>query len=93
MLRRFRRPLVLAGVVTAVTGHVLCDLVFDCGCTWFFLGADAHCNVHTPAPPNCPPCAQPLLGLVLSLVPFTAFALVFAAAEVLWRRLRGMSAA
>lgn len=46
----------------------LCDLLFDCGCTWAFLGGAAHCNVHAPHPPHCPLCAGPYVyGLAFGL--------------------------
>jgi hypothetical protein len=46
----------IAVVLAAATFHPLCDLAFGCGCTWFFAGAAEHCDIHDPAPPNCPPC-------------------------------------
>lgn len=51
--------LTLAGV----TFHPLCNLVFRCGCAWFFAGAAEHYNIHDPAPPNCPPCNEVVAGV------------------------------
>lgn len=35
----------------------LCDLLFDCGCGFPWLGAGhAHCDIHTSGPPDCPWC-------------------------------------
>jgi hypothetical protein len=51
----------------------LCDLLFDCGCTWAFLGGAAHCNVHHPQPPHCPLCAgPPVYGLAFVLLVWAA---------------------
>jgi len=52
-----------AVTLAAATFHPLCDLVFRCGCTWFFAGAADHCNIHDPAPPNCPPCNDVAAGI------------------------------
>ena len=48
---------VAAITLASLTFHPLCDLVFRCGCAWFFAGAADHCDIRDPAPPNCPPCA------------------------------------
>jgi hypothetical protein len=61
-LKRRLLVLALAGALTAVTGLPLCNAVFHCGCTWILAGADAHCDVHRPGPPDCPPCANWLWG-------------------------------
>jgi len=52
-----------AVTLAAVTFHPLCDLVFRCGCAWFFAGASDHCDIHDPAPPNCPPCNDVAAGI------------------------------
>jgi hypothetical protein len=57
---------VAAAALTAMTFHPLCNLVFRCGCAWFFAGAAAHCDIHDPAPPNCPPCASLAAGIAFS---------------------------
>jgi hypothetical protein len=43
---------VAAVALAAMTFHPL----------WFFAGAADHCNIHDPAPPNCPPCANMAAG-------------------------------
>jgi hypothetical protein len=48
--------------LTALTGLPICDAIFDCGCTWLFAGADAHCDIQRPGPPDCPICANWLIG-------------------------------
>ena len=53
---------VAAIVLAAMTFHPLCNLVFRCGCAWFFAGAADHCDIRDPAPPNCPPCAYAAAG-------------------------------
>lgn len=55
--------------------------MFHCGCS--ALALTAHCNIHTPAPPHCPWCAQPAWFALAAL-----FALAFAATAILllWRR-------
>ena len=51
-----------AALLTAGTAHPLCALLFDCGCRWFFAGAEAHCNIQVPGPPDCPVCAHMGIG-------------------------------
>ena len=58
----------IAAAVTAATFHPVCDLVFRCGCAWFFAGGAAHCDILDPAPPNCPPCASAAAGAAFSAV-------------------------
>ena len=68
----------LAAGVLALLGAAalflpLCDLAFDCGCTWAFRGGSSHCNVHAPQPPHCPLCAGPhVYGLAFGLALWTA---------------------
>lgn len=58
---------VLAAVaLAAATFHPLCNLVFRCGCAWFFAGAADHCDIHDPAPPNCPPCNDVAAGIAFA---------------------------
>ena len=54
---------VAAVTLAAVTFHPVCNLVFRCGCAWFFAGAAEHCDIRDPAPPNCPPCAGMAAGI------------------------------
>ena len=60
--------MVAAVALAAATFHPLCNLVFRCGCAWFFAGGAAHCDVNDPAPPNCPPCSDALAGAAFSAV-------------------------
>lgn len=55
-----------AVALAAFTFHPLCNLVFRCGCAWFFAGGADHCNIHDPRPPNCPPCASVAAGAAFS---------------------------
>jgi hypothetical protein len=65
----------------------LCDLIFDCGCTWPLLGGATHCNMHQPAPPHCPLCVGPrVYGLAFSLAVWT---LLFLPLDRLLRRTTG----
>jgi len=41
-----------------------CDLMFQCGCTFLWAGADAHCNIHH-GPKRCPFCAIGWFGQLL----------------------------
>ena len=59
---------VAAVALAAATFHPVCDLVFRCGCAWFFAGGAAHCDIRDPAPPNCPPCASAMAGAAFSAV-------------------------
>ena len=54
-------------LLTAVLLHNVCDLFYDCGCTWLWAGGDAHCNIHEANGPHCPWCANGLGGLVTVL--------------------------
>ena len=43
----------------------LCGLMFDCGCTWPWMGLDSHCNIHDQAAMHqCPWCVSLLAGMV-----------------------------
>ena len=46
----------------------LCDLSFDCGCTWPGTGDWSHCDVFEPGPPDCPWCDFPAISAVVFLV-------------------------
>ena len=50
--------LAIAFVVTSVIYMPVCNLVFDCGCTWPWLGGVQHCNIHVAGPPDCPLCTS-----------------------------------
>ncbi|MGR9100857.1 MAG: hypothetical protein ACU826_09855, partial [Gammaproteobacteria bacterium] len=52
-----------AGLVTlliALAGITpLCGVLFDCGCTWPWMGLDQNCNINDPAARfECPWCAS-----------------------------------
>lgn len=71
-----RRALVAVAALalTALVYMPLCDLAFDCGCRFFFLGGSDHCTMHAPQPPRCPLCTgSPLYGLAFGLAVWTAF--------------------
>ena len=57
----------LGGLLAAVAVLPVCDLHFDCGCSWPGLGGYSHCDVHTAGPPDCPWCDRPLVGLIAML--------------------------
>lgn len=42
----------------------LCDVLFRCGCTWAWAGADRACNVHHESPPHCPWCSHGWAGFL-----------------------------
>ena len=50
------RILLIAGAVTSLFFINFCNLVYGCGCTWLWAGADAHCNVHAAHGRHCPWC-------------------------------------
>lgn len=69
-----------AAGVTGVFFINWCDLIYQCGCTFLWSGASAHCNIRQPGPPDCPWCADPAIaGGAL------AFTLLVQAA-VVWRK-------
>jgi hypothetical protein len=72
--RRLLVVLALAAVMTTASLHRVCDALFDCGCTWLFTGAAAHCNMHAPRPPHCPACTRWLPGAGLAFGLFGAWA-------------------
>ncbi len=39
-----------------------CDLVYQCGCTFLWAGAEMDCNIHNAHPPHCPWCANSVAG-------------------------------
>ena len=46
-----------AAAVTCLFFINLCNALFDCGCTYLWAGAAAHCNIHDPGGRHCPWCA------------------------------------
>ena len=76
----------IALVVTSVVYMPVCDLVFDCGCTWPWLGGVQHCNIHTAGPPDCPLCKGG------APVQARGFAAIFAPLFLVgWGGLRGLA--
>jgi hypothetical protein len=89
--RRGRRRVVLGlatVALTAITALPICDAVFDCGCTWPLLGADAHCDVQHPGPPDCPVCTKPAVGAAFSAALTAAWAAAVWGGAGIWGRLR-----
>ncbi len=43
-------------MIAGATIMPICDMHFDCGCSWPGPGAYAHCDIHTQGPPDCPWC-------------------------------------
>ena len=61
---RRRQALALVGA-TACVGILfidMCDLIFDCGCTWLWAGGTALCNAHHTTGPRCRWCAHDTAG-------------------------------
>jgi hypothetical protein len=75
--------LVLALAATAFTLLPVCGAVFDCGCTWPMWGGDAHCDIHHPGPPDCPLCANWVVGALASAALFAAWTGAFGLASAL----------
>ena len=73
--------LALATALTAATGLPLCNAIFDCGCSWIFAGADAHCDIHRAGPPDCPVCANWLYGAPFFAAIWAAWALALRSAS------------
>ncbi len=78
---RVSSTLLVTGLVLALTAGLflnVCDLLYDCGCTWAWAGGVAPCNIHQSEGPHCPWCAHGAAGsgLVFSL---TALAEISAA--------------
>ena len=55
-------PALVVLTVGAFAFLPLCDLHFDCGCTWPGAGDYAHCDIHVSGPPDCPWCDHGWLG-------------------------------
>lgn len=77
----------IALLFTSVAYMPICDAVFDCGCTWPWLGGVQRCDIHVAGPPDCPLCkgGAPMQAL--------GFAAIFAPSLVVgWGGLRGLAA-
>lgn len=60
-----------AAAVTSALFINYCNLVYQCGCTYIWAGADAHCNIHKAHGRHCPWCLIGMsgaLGVWLSIV-------------------------
>lgn len=55
--------LLVAATVTCLFYINYCATVFQCGCTWLWAGADAHCNMHATHGKRCPWCSS---GMVIA---------------------------
>ena len=56
----------IPGILTLLLGAFaflpICDLHFDCGCTWPGVGGVSHCDIHQSGPPDCPWCDHAWTG-------------------------------
>jgi hypothetical protein len=82
-----RKKVLLLAALAVVSASLLmppvCHLVFECGCSWLWTTAAAHCNIHHSAPPHCPWCSHGALGYYL---PYAGFILgQFAAGAFVYR--------
>jgi hypothetical protein len=75
-LKRRLAILAAALALTVLTALPICNAVFHCGCASVFAGSDAHCDVHRAGPPDCPVCADWLLGAPFFFGIFAAWALL-----------------
>ena len=62
----------------------LCNLLFQCGCRSWWLGAERYCNIHQAGIPHCPWCSYGWWGFI---VPFTTIVLAQAGVFYLLPRL------
>ena len=76
LLKKLASPILLI-VFLAVMFSPFCGWMYQCGCTYLWNGADAHCNVHAAGTPDCPWCVTPSvfahkadLAQVAQLIPF-----------------------
>lgn len=84
---RWARRATLAAITVAVTSmtyHAICNLVFDCGCSWFFAGGTDTCDIHVPGPPDCPVCTNVAVGIAFTAALLAVWGAVvgFAAARI-----------
>jgi hypothetical protein len=68
----------VAAAVSSVFFINFCGLVFQCGCTSLWAGADAHCNIHTPGAKHCPWCATGLGNTIWGVMVVVQAVLAFA---------------
>ncbi len=59
----FKMMILTAGVLfTAVFSINWCDLIYQCGCTFYWAGGAEQCNIHTAGVKHCPWCTNPTYG-------------------------------
>ena len=51
----------VSAVITSVFLINFCAMIYGCGCTFLWAGADTHCNIHT-GPKHCPWCSIGMSG-------------------------------
>lgn len=80
--------LLITLVITSVVYMPVCNLVFDCGCTWPWLGGVQHCNIHVAGPPDCPLCkgGAPVQAVGFGVIASPIFLVAWAAAKKLGKR-------
>jgi hypothetical protein len=66
--RRAILALAIVLPIAAASVHSACDLYFDCGCLPLWSGGVEHCNIHDPAPPDCPWCNEVAFRGVAALI-------------------------
>lgn len=93
---KHRRWLPKLGLFAAAAGFTYlffinwCDWVYDCGCTFLWAGAAAHCNIHQPGPPDCPWCVRPeLAGIAFFAALGSQAAIAFWPGALGWLRVLG----
>ncbi|HSE41259.1 MAG TPA: hypothetical protein VLH08_10895 [Acidobacteriota bacterium] len=96
MLRKIiSRPEFALFILLSVFLLPLCGLVFQCGCTHLWAGADSHCNIHVPGKPDCPWCVTPFhdqtLSLITQMIPFVVIFLSAAISSRFSRKWLGAS--
>jgi hypothetical protein len=75
-----KRPEFVIFLLLSIFLLPLCGLIFQCGCTHLWAGADSHCNIHVKGQPDCPWCISPFHNPTLSfIVQMLPFVLIFTA--------------
>lgn len=71
-----------------------CHMIYQCGCTFLWAGAEAQCNIHQAGPPDCPWCARmDLAGLAFFSVLGAQAVVSFWPGKLRWLRVAGTFAA
>ena len=68
LVKRYRVELIVFALLS-IFYLPFCGMLFGCGCSHLWTTDLKHCNIHNPAPPNCPWCSGPL---AVQLIPFAA---------------------